>query len=434
LVRDAQSAKNNLSKTLNLCHQWLGVPSRVKQLRAALDSEPLMLLAVFTELRDLEAWRKSLLHLLKRLDKDTSSNHNNSASASSSDSTNVLNSVTSGLDAHMDSVLELAAAVREKLWQNVKRFFELGTANPAVLVMTFQVIEERERAKEAMRKAASKPNTVEAGKSMRGSAGSWGVRGDRAPHSPSESMDNADELDEDDPEEEQDYRAKGMGLLHETIAERAEGAFKQFHKPPSTSGASGGQDNAKASNENRVGLALSAASHVLSELTIMVKEVAPCVPKEYSVVVLARNLYQSFLLVPLEAIYSHPSSLSTVELLKVIEWLDYYDSEMGSLMQDDNQQGSGRGHGANGGGRGSFSAKGGSCEEFTAAADRLMTDYMGRMREQLSGWVETVRILEQELVKDKDGKFATAYPNDLMRLMRLQLDTAGRLLKPHRFV
>jgi hypothetical protein len=39
VVRDAQAAKSNLATTLQLCDQWLGVPARVKQLRAALDAD-----------------------------------------------------------------------------------------------------------------------------------------------------------------------------------------------------------------------------------------------------------------------------------------------------------------------------------------------------------------------------------------------------------
>jgi hypothetical protein len=74
--------------------------------------------------------------------------------------------------------------------------------------------------------------------------------------------------------------------------------------------------------------ALAAASQVLSELTTIVTEVAPCLPPEYQVVALAKNLYHAFLLSPLEALYSQPSALEVGPLLKLVEWLDYYNAEM----------------------------------------------------------------------------------------------------------
>jgi hypothetical protein len=74
--------------------------------------------------------------------------------------------------------------------------------------------------------------------------------------------------------------------------------------------------------------ALAAASQVLSELTTIVTEVAPCLPPEYQVVALAKNLYHAFLLSPLEALYSQPSALEVDPLLKLVEWLDYYNAEM----------------------------------------------------------------------------------------------------------
>lgn len=80
--------------------------------------------------------------------------------------------------------------------------------------------------------------------------------------------------------------------------------------------------------EGHVEGALAAASQVLSELTTIVTEVAPCAPPAYQVVPLAKNLYHSFLLGPLEALYSQPSALDVDPLLKLVEWLDYYNAEM----------------------------------------------------------------------------------------------------------
>jgi hypothetical protein len=106
--------------------------------------------------------------------------------------------------------------------------------------------------------------------------------------------DEVDELAVDLAEEEEDLRIATQSLLHEAMAERAANAFALF----------------ETVDRSAVGPALKAASHVLGELTTIVKEVAPCVPDDYAVVMLARNLYQSHLLGSLEALYrSTPTPL-----------------------------------------------------------------------------------------------------------------------------
>jgi hypothetical protein len=144
LIRDAQNAKQNVTKTLDLCHQWLGVPTRVKQLKASLDSEPLMLLSVYQELNDLEEWRRSLTFLLGKLGRmlRKQSVVGLTSQGGVGDITmENYNDILNGFSAHMESVYELDEAVKSALTTNVKRCFELGTTNPALLVMTFLVRE-----------------------------------------------------------------------------------------------------------------------------------------------------------------------------------------------------------------------------------------------------------------------------------------------------
>lgn len=181
VVRDAQSARVNIDRSLDLCHQWLGVPARVAQLRESLEAEPLMLYHVWRELRDLAAWRAQLSLLL--LSKHNASTSTRSQSARSGHGAAAGGGVGSpgggggggpgSFVGHLNSVADLAAAVREALWANVSRCYELGVTNPQALVMTFRVVEEHAADCEA-RAAASKANKekLEAANARRAAASS----------------------------------------------------------------------------------------------------------------------------------------------------------------------------------------------------------------------------------------------------------------------
>jgi len=164
VVRDAQAARVNIDRSLDLCHQWLGVPARVAQLRESLEAEPLMLYHVWRELRDLAEWRAQLALLLSKHNASTStrSGHGAGAAAGGGPGSPGGGGGSGGngpgnFVGHLNSVAELAAAVRDVLWSNVSRCYELGVTNPQALVMTFRVVEEHAADCEA-RAAASKAN------------------------------------------------------------------------------------------------------------------------------------------------------------------------------------------------------------------------------------------------------------------------------------
>jgi len=377
LVRDAQSAKHNLSKTLALCHAWLGVPAKVEALKASLEAEPLMLLKVFEDLQDLERSATSLVDLLRQR--------------------GTLHELEKGFGHHMSSVQDLDSTVMTHVFANVKRCFELGTTNPQVLVMTFQVLEERGRERAERLKKQAQPGSPQAHPMM--------------------------DLERD---EDEDCCNVAQTLLHEAISARAAVAFQLSEV--------GGSEG--------VSHALKAASHVLSELTSIVNEVAPCVPPEYAVVILAKNLYQSFLLPPLETIYFAPAKLETSDILRVVskrharvrhagggsmsrgryacllgggfqvKWLDYFNTEMEVIMGGPQHR----------------------SMEFEQGAESLLTEFIARTREQLTEWIDKVAVVAEDPQPGPDGLIATPYPNDMMRLLRLQLDSAMGLLRPERFV
>jgi len=77
----------------------------------------------------------------------------------------------------------------------------------------------------------------------------------------------------------------------------------------------------------------------------------------------------------------------------------------------------------------------GPCVEFSQAAESLMSDYLGRMRDQLSDWMEKNFVLESaKYLRDETGALASTMPNDMVRLLRVQLSTAQQYLEPIRFI
>ena len=64
----------------------------------------------------------------------------------------------------------------------------------------------------------------------------------------------------------------------------------------------------------------------------------------------------------------------------------------------------------------------------------IKREFMIRMQIQLNEWIGSLEILSLEILKDSEAKLITSFPPDLMRLLRLQLDTAMTLLAPQRLV
>ena len=100
--------------------------------------------------------------------------------------------------------------------------------------------------------------------------------------------------------------------------------------------------------------------------------------------------------------------------MRLIDWLDFYNSELESIV------------GANPSG-------GAHCLEFETGANALLTEYLIRVQMQLDEWISSVEFFNLDIVPSSDG-LMTSFPTDVMRLLRLQLDTAITLLKPERLL
>lgn len=363
LLTDAVNAKRNIRETLDLCDRWLAVPLRVRKLITALKEEPFMIETVAVELQDLKKWRRSLTMLLKRIEAQHDGSSRGDDPGGQGEDLLALHigrgeflSIKSGFESHMSAVAALENALDSTVMDNVRRCIDLGISNPGLLVLTFVLIEQRSK--------------------------------------------ETEDSSEDHQRHAQNLQMVAQAAVHEAIVTRAQNLFQRLGH---TEGMS-------------VDAALSAASQVLQDLRTIAADVNPCMPKDYECVTLAKNLYQSFLLVELERYYCSPRSIpDTLTILRIVNWLDFYNTQLEEIL---GAPAEGEVH----------------CVEFEKGANDCIAEFMIRMQLQLNDWISGLEILSLDILKDSETKLITSFPTDMMRLLRFQLDTAMSLLAPQRLV
>ena len=439
-VRAAATAKANLGKVVRTAETWLSIEGTVGELQQLLRDEPLALKLVYLECAALERWREALVGMLQHYsDKVRAAERSRvrtpepvspasfsppsvptppdavrrvlrwspivEADATATpplappsdeprsptgtagldildptiSSPHTYARVVAALASHMGCVLELGCHVRQTLWGHVRDSFELATSNPALLVMTFEVIELHEMAKMRDAQAHAPESEISVGpegheaadrvhghasaeSSMRDSVGLMSeceqvgpgaqalspsppgsptspstVRKARATRTRTRTRTKRKESavamsgdgsgedgggagsDGGAEEGEGDFRHQALTILHDTINDRAVHAFARFHMRAAEEGQCG------------VSAALSAASGVLSELEMVQRHLCPCLPPHYSTLALARNLYQSRLLPQVEALYADPSALDVSDILRIITWLHFFNRKVVQL-------------------------------------------------------------------------------------------------------
>ena len=224
-----------------------------------------MLQRVADELSELKKWRRSLTMLLERIGSHHAGGGGGGGGGLFSDGDDLKNlvigpaeyaSIKAGFEKHMLSVRSLEDALNATVIDNVRHCIDLGIANPALLVATFVVIEQ--------------------------------IKGG-----------SEDEQEHD----RANLEAIAQAAVHEAIVTRAQDLFQKL-------------SNAGVMSVEQ---ALSAASQVLQDLRTIASDVGRCMPKEFECITLAKNLYQSFLLVELERFYCSPRDVEdTMTILRLI--------------------------------------------------------------------------------------------------------------------
>ena len=121
----------------------------MQELFDQLREDPSNLKEVYLQSRKLERWRNQLLEDIKKM-------HSRAAAASdlprskgkgsqeASLSTATYERILSVVGEYLASVRELSEVIRQQLWKNIENCYELAENEPALLVMTLEIIELQE--------------------------------------------------------------------------------------------------------------------------------------------------------------------------------------------------------------------------------------------------------------------------------------------------
>eukprot|EP00850_Spirogloea_muscicola_P023325 SM000347S12999 [mRNA] locus=s347:8276:14393:- [translate_table: standard] len=148
--------------------------------------------------------------------------------------------------------------------------------------------------------------------------------------------------------------------------------------------------------------ALEEASAIAAELSDVYDYVAPCFPPRYQIFQFVVQVYTRHFVQMLQRLGDRADSLTNIEILKVIAWLDRYEEQMLQLGIDEAIV--------------MMPAESGSL-------DALMNVYVHRMKSTMKQWY--TNILEHDKTeppkKSEDGKMWTPAPTDLFRILGEQI-------------
>lgn len=130
---------------------FANIPDRVQELLDQLRDDPSNLKDVYLQSRKLERWRDQLLEDGKQLQKRAGAMPSSPRGRQRASVTEVglshamYEKFMTVMGDYLAIVYHLSAAIRQQLWFNIENCYELAENEPALLVMTMEVIELQER-------------------------------------------------------------------------------------------------------------------------------------------------------------------------------------------------------------------------------------------------------------------------------------------------
>lgn len=151
---------------------------------------------------------------------------------------------------------------------------------------------------------------------------------------------------------------------------------------------------------------LNAASQLLSDLTVVRGEVAPCFPPSIDILMIWREVYEEFLVPQISSLYddNHLNDLDGEDLLTINEWLDYYNSLMPMIDA------------------------GGPCQAFLEDATVMLAKYLDKLDAQMGKWLQNIDTEEFPVQRNLDGTLFTNKPEMYFQLVQMQIKVAKERL------
>jgi hypothetical protein len=365
-VKRVHYALDNLRKVISQVEFFSEIPERVAVLKRELDA-PDKLKKVYLECLQLQAWRSALMKELQA-SRDKRSNHDGGAtqraaashrqsrvaSVAQEYSEDVYITIIGVVGSHLETVLDLSREVRNRLWGNIERLFDLANRSPADLVETFEIIEMHqsyvdrrvERIKAQRRAQGASKSEIDAEIDVRELGGGLdeGVLGATV-------------------------RNESIERLKRNLNEKVEARFfivaqAQQGEEEQDEDEEEDEDTPKKSKVSKVTKTLSTANSMIESMTEFKNEVSICIPPSFDSMSLFLDAFEAQLSPRIFELVENTALLEVSDMMQLIDWLEYYVAQLSIFNASDRP----------------------CCKQFLTVAEELILEYLQRIKSQVSRW------------------------------------------------
>jgi hypothetical protein len=386
-------ARENLNKVIAQVEYFARIPDHVAQLRKVLDDDPGRLKEVYVEALKLEAWRAALLNELQvsRESKQSSSDRRSSGggkraptNASSKSRVQSQTDIYSGemyariigvVGNHLEIVLDLGREVRNRLWGNIERIFDIANKSPSELVMTFEIIEMHQEYID--RRVARVASTIGEGKILP-TASDLGL---------------------------ESIREEAITRLKRNLDQKVEANFILMEQQQEMAiemerENNGGSTTSALSSQMKS--TLGAATSLLSMMTEFKNEVGLCIPPHYNAIDVFIEAFEQQLRPQIVAMVADTNKMEVLDLMQMIDWLEYCVGQMMVFNAGDRPM----------------------CAEFLRISEDLINEYLYRIKSQVMEWFGNIKKQPMEIIKTGEGTLVTSIPEDMFNVIHMQIAVA----------
>jgi hypothetical protein len=401
-VRKVHHARENLSKVISQIEFFANVPERVAQLRTLLEEDPSRLKDVFLEALQLEAWRAALMtEIANSRSKKMSTTGRQQASpsrktASGQVRSRVSSTIVEGysdetfsriqqvVSSHLGIIAELSRDVKNTMWGNIERLFDVASLAPSDLVASFEIIEMQQeyldrRLAQVQRRAKAE------GKEITDLA-SVGF---------------------------EDVRYQASERLKRNLAQRIEARFIvniETSKSNPDDGHKKYKSSAAFGEEISVHMVLTAGTDIMQLIIQFKNEVMQCIPPSYAPLHTCLSVFEDQFLPYMRDLTRDITKLDVSDCVQLIDWIDYFQAQMTMFEM------SGRP----------------TCIVFAQLSEDLMNEYLHRIKSQVMEWFGNIKKQQAEVVRSTEGILITSTPEDMFNVIHMQIAVAkDRLAREH---
>lgn len=377
-LKRVHNVRDNLSKVIAQVEFFAKVPERAKELRALLDKKPASLKEVYLESLKYDSLRVALTKEIsvsrsnnsKR--KSTSGRHSPVTGGGVTSSSNTggdygeIQKIRAAVETHLQTVPELVQDVRQRVFGNIERMWDLAANSPQDLVASFEIVEMQHEYNERRNKA------------LLAAAASAGTAHQLSPSDMHEDIVGAVEA-----------------AITRMMSERVEGEFEAL--------------NAYTDQGDSLGpvtALIMSANQVLQKMIIFREEVVPCVPPAYQPMLTFVNSFELVLLPRVETVMRGLEELKVGELLDLINWIEYHKACMEEF---------------------GFAERP-SIDSFASTKTELMIEYKTKIKAQVAQWFDNIRNQPLEIRKGSDDTLVTSHPEDMFNIIHAQVEVAREKL------